>query len=433
MRHTEETSFTSNTRRQVVHAASFEVAPLRNGAYPKDHGVPPESRHFHTGQQNQAEPVGHLDRLRHTAVGVVIGQRDGVIAGLTARLEHGRHAILAVAVQRVQVRLELEQPEAARGVASLRTWLYHPEMLEAPHPDSVLRTESGREVQLKVHQCVWSGEFPGNSLAAIRECYRAHVARAEIDLAMLADRDFLVVHDLDLARATDGCGLVSELSARRAEGLHLAHAGHPTGEPVPLLSQVVDTIASEPYPTLLELDLKDHRPWPWRRVEELAALLEPVRDRITFGGGADCNLSRLHQVDSGLAMGFTISEYLDWLPPEAWTGVRNAYGYLDAHPRGSQRFGPTRDYLRERLDTILSLVPTARDIHIRLSAAIQMVRDGFTDLTELLHARGMLLDVWTLNAGTPGWRERLAAAVALGADVITTETPRELARVYSDP
>jgi hypothetical protein len=35
-------------------------------------------------------------------------------------------------------------------------------------------------------------------------------------------------------------------------------------------------------------------------------------------------------------------------------------------------------------------------------------------------------------AGSPGWRERLAAAVSMGADVITTETPRELSRVYSE-
>ena len=73
-------------------------------------------------------------------------------------------------------------------------------MVEAPHPQSVIRMQSGRVVQLKVHQCVWSGEYPGNSLQAVQECYRARVARAEIDLAILSDEDFLVVHDLALAR-----------------------------------------------------------------------------------------------------------------------------------------------------------------------------------------------------------------------------------------
>jgi glycerophosphoryl diester phosphodiesterase len=50
------------------------------------------------------------------------------------------------------------------------------------------------------------------------------------------------------------------------------------------------------------------------------------------------------------------------------------------------------------------------------------------DLADLLHAQGMLLNVWTLNADTPRWPERCAGALAAGADVITTETPRELAR-----
>ena len=40
------------------------------------------------------------------------------------------------------------------------------------HPDSVIRTASGREVQLKVHRCLWSGAYPENSLSAIAECCR---------------------------------------------------------------------------------------------------------------------------------------------------------------------------------------------------------------------------------------------------------------------
>ena len=63
---------------------------------------------------------------------------------------------------------------------------------------------------------------------------------------------------------------------------------------------------------------------------------------------------------------------------------------------------------------------------LRLTAALRMCEDGLSDLSAILHARGKLLDVWTLNAGTAGWRDRLQAAVALQADVITTETPHAL-------
>jgi glycerophosphoryl diester phosphodiesterase len=309
-------------------------------------------------------------------------------------------------------------------------------MVGGPHPESVICAPPGRAVQLKVHQCVWSGEHPGNSLPAIQECYQVHVARAEIDLALLLDEDFLIAHDLNLAKATDGQGRVDETTRSQAERLHLAHHGVATDQRAVVLSEVVAAIAREPYPTLLELDLKDWKPWPWPRVEELARLLQPIKERITFGGGADWNLRRLQHVDSSLPMGFTITENLDWVPedqrPDALPGVRGAYGYLDAHPLARERLGPTADYLRDRLGAILRLVPGAREIHIRLLAVERMLEDGLTDLPELLHAQGMLLDVWTLNAGTSDWRARLARALAARADVITTETPRELARAASE-
>jgi glycerophosphoryl diester phosphodiesterase len=57
-----------------------------------------------------------------------------------------------------------------------------------------------------------------------------------------------------------------------------------------------------------------------------------------------------------------------------------------------------------------------------------MLEDGLTDLADMLHAQGMLLDVWTLNAQSPGWRKRLHCALVARVDVITTDTPRELAR-----
>jgi glycerophosphoryl diester phosphodiesterase len=290
-------------------------------------------------------------------------------------------------------------------------------------------------VHIKVHQCVWSGELPENSVPAIQECYREHVARAEIDVAMLRDTDFLVVHDLNLAKATDGSGRVDETACHETRQLHLVtHAGATTSERPPLLSEVVDMIAAEPCPTILELDLKDWNPWPWPRVEELARMLEPVKDRITFGGVADWNLRRLLHVDPSLPMGFTITQYLDWVPesqrPDLIPGVRGAYGYLDAHPLARERHGPTVDYLRDRLTGLLRLVPGTRDVHIRLLAVERMVEDGLVELADLVHAEGMHLDVWTLNAGTPDWRARLDRALELGADVVTSGTPRELARAY---
>lgn len=307
-------------------------------------------------------------------------------------------------------------------------------MVNTPHPESVI-CWAGREVQLKVHQCLWSGEYVANSLPAILDCFRAPVARAEIDIAMLRDEDFLVVHDRELHETTDGEGRADTTTRAAAEQLHLRHVGRPTSQRVTILSEVADAIAAVPCTTILELDLKDWEPWPWPRVEELARIVEPVKDRITFGGGADWNLRRLQKVDPSLPMGYTITDELDWLPedepPDPLPGVRGAYGYLDAHPLARQRLTSTPDYLRDRLGGILRLVPDAREIHVRMVCAEHMAEDGLTDLPDLLHRRGMLLDLWTLNAGTPNWRSRLHWALESGADVITSDTPRELARAFA--
>ena len=305
-------------------------------------------------------------------------------------------------------------------------------MVGAPHPESVVRGPGGRHVQLKAHMALWSGQHLPNSLPAILECFRAHVARAEIDIAMLEDADFLVVHDLDLADSTDGRGRADQTSRRQAERLRLLDSGGVSNQRPPLLSEVVAAIAAEPFPTLLELDLKDWRPWPWPRVEELVQLVQPVKERVIFGGGADWNLRRLLRVDPTLGVGFTITDYLDWVPPgekvDPHPGVWGAYGYLDAHPLARERSGPTHDYLRDRLGGILRLVPGARETHIRLYTVERMLDDGLDDLADLVHGLGLLLDVWTLDADTPNWQARLARALQAGADVVTTNTPRQLAQ-----
>jgi glycerophosphoryl diester phosphodiesterase len=248
--------------------------------------------------------------------------------------------------------------------------------------------------------------YPANSLPAILECYAARVARAEIDIAMLADTDFLVVHDLNLAHATDGTGYSHDTTRAQARQLHLRDRAGLSGLRPALLSEVVAAVSAQAYPTLLELDLKDVMPWPWRRVEELAEMVQPVRDRVTFGGEADWNLRRLQVIDPALRLGFTIPEYGEWRS--------------------------TRDRLRTRLLALLDLVPTAREIHVNLEDALQLRADGLSNLAEVVHGRGQLLDAWTVNADTATWRERLDAALTLGVDMITTESPRELVAAALD-
>jgi hypothetical protein len=54
-----------------------------------------------------------------------------------------------------------------------------------------------------------------------------------------------------------------------------------------------------------------------------------------------------------------------------------------------------------------------------------MLADGL-DVSAVVHEAGARIDVWTLDAGTPRWHERLERALGAGVDIVTTNTPREL-------
>jgi glycerophosphoryl diester phosphodiesterase len=249
---------------------------------------------------------------------------------------------------------------------------------------------------------------------------------------MLRDADFLVVHDLNLEHSTTGTGWVRDTPRVQADQLRLLWRGGSSSQHPPLLSEVVALIAALSAPTRVELDLKVIEPLPWPRVEELARMAQPVKEHVLFNCQADWNLRRLLRVDPTLPVGFDPALYLDWVPhgTESDEGIalpRAAYGYLDRHPLAVRQLTSVADYLSDRLGGILGLVPGAREAHVRLYAFERMLDDGVAEAAELFHRQGLLLDVWTLDAGTPAWRERLARAVSAGVDIVTTNTPHALA------
>jgi glycerophosphoryl diester phosphodiesterase len=300
---------------------------------------------------------------------------------------------------------------------------------------SVIRAPDGRQVELKVRGCAWSGAIPANSLDAICECLRAPVARAEIDINMLRDGDFLVTRGSQLDSATTGSGPVRLATRREAAQLHCRWRGQVSDHRPPLLTEVVDLLRAQASPTVLELNAQDMEPWPYSRVDELARLVEPVRDRVIVCGRADWNLRRLVQVDANIRVGFNPRLYLDWLPansvpvPDELPGEVGAYGYRDRHPLARARNQPPSDYLWERVNGLMRLVPGTCEMQLRLSLFEHMQSDGLGDTAHRLRRAGLRTDLWTLDAGTADWRGRLTNAVWAGVDIITTSTPRELAGV----
>jgi glycerophosphoryl diester phosphodiesterase len=288
-----------------------------------------------------------------------------------------------------------------------------------PHPDSLLIRRGGPPVWLKVHRCVWSGRHAPNSLDAVRECHRARVARAEVDLWLLRDRDGVIDHDglIELP----GHRLVSAAEVGRDDLLAVPAAGRP-----PLLSELVELVRGERYPTVIEIDLKDEVPWTRERVDEIVGRVSPIRERVTLAGCQDETLRRLAAAEASLSVGFNPQYHLDWLPrdrAEELAGPADADGWFDR--TGGRTPG-------ERLRALRALVQTAGELHLRLEAFERLLLETDGDAAELLHDDGWAIDIWTLDAGMVGWRTRLAAAVAAGVDMITTTTAPVLAAAARD-
>jgi glycerophosphoryl diester phosphodiesterase len=203
------------------------------------------------------------------------------------------------------------------------------------------------------------------------------------------------------------------------------------GAKLPRLRDALEIVRSAPEgPTVLMLDAKGDAPWPADIVTRLLRLIEPVRERIFVGSPADWNLRRLRDADPAIALAFDPQYYLtSSAKTEKLPGRVGAYGYQDTHPLALRRTGPARDYLRERFDTLAGLVPSAREMHLRLAFFERMLGDGF-NAADFLHSVGVLVDVWIIDAGTRAWRERVARAIASGVDIVTTNTPRQIAEVF---
>jgi glycerophosphoryl diester phosphodiesterase len=155
--------------------------------------------------------------------------------------------------------------------------------------------------------------------------------------------------------------------------------------------------------------------------------VQPLKERAHFSCPADWNLRRLLAIDPTVAVSLNPHCYIDTELDDDVGLPMGAYGYRDAHPLARARLSNTADYLRDRLGGILRLVPGISEAHLRVGMFERMLDDGIVDAVEIFHRVGIKLDVWTFDAGTPEWEERLARIVGAGVDIVTTNTPRELA------
>src|SRR5258705_10428391 len=133
-----------------------------------------------------------------------------------------------------------------------------------------------------------------------------------------------------------------------------------------------------------------------------------------------------------LDIGFDIGFYLDWRDP-AWEEdprnppyQRGAYDYHDDHILAHERILPTANYLAERCEEFLCLVPTARIWYVSHYLLAHCLNDGF-NMAEWLHGHNVKLDAWTLDVDNPTALTNATLLRDAGVDLFTTNTPKAMA------
>lgn len=96
-------------------------------------------------------------------------------------------------------------------------------------------------------------DFPENSIAAIEASIQHDIDIIEIDIRQTKDGKLILMHDSTVDRTTTGTGNISKYTWEELQKLYLLHNGEPTGERIPLLEDVFQTIKGK---IMVDLDFK---------------------------------------------------------------------------------------------------------------------------------------------------------------------------------
>ena len=283
-----------------------------------------------------------------------------------------------------------------------------------------------------VHHATNRGHgLPPSSLAGLRHCLDAGAVLVEFDIRPLRDGHYALLHDARLEKQTTGRGLVSQQTELGLEGIELRVNGRPTGEPVALLGQAIDLACGYPSLCELQLDLKADAPLSEASLARLVDLVEPLRPRVRITSTADWVLRALGVLTPGLPLGFDPLAYLDVAKSGTSTFDkppyrRGAHGYRDDHPMAATAWGSAEGYLLARAETLWAQAPQGAAWYIRGAMLERALDDGY-DWIAWLHARGALVDAWTLDAAHPRDVALARRLCDLGVDRITTNDAPALA------
>jgi glycerophosphoryl diester phosphodiesterase len=255
----------------------------------------------------------------------------------------------------------------------------------------------------------------------------------EFDVGLTRDEKFVLIHDSTLERETNGKGPLHQVTEAQFKSLRLRDSDEPTAT----LTEVIGVLREVDRRLKVQVDLKELEPISHEVASLLLRAMAPMRENphisVVVGCMGDWNLRLLRRLDSALAVGLDFAYYLD-APVDGLVRLPhriNAYGYLDDHPLGYRRLLSPREYLEDRMDVLVDLVPGASEFYVRKEFLLQALADGVNPI-RFIHERkpGALVDVWTLYAHEPDVERVLFTALEAGADQISSPASAQLAQVY---
>ena len=241
---------------------------------------------------------------------------------------------------------------------------------------------------------------PENTLEAFRIAVEAGAGGLELDVHMTRDGHVVVIHDPTVERTTSGKGAISEMTIDELRALDAGYGFSPDGgrtRPyrgrgvrVPTLEEVLEEFPG----VAVNIDIKAAYPG----VE--AAVLQVLRETDAWG--------RALVVSTPYA---TVKRFR-----------KISGGYIST---GASRWEIGVFYFLSRLRMERLLSPSYDALQVPLRhRGIPLVTPRFV---RAAHARGVRVDVWTINRA-----DEMRRLIALGVDVIMTDRPGTLAEVLRE-
>ena len=245
-----------------------------------------------------------------------------------------------------------------------------------------------------------SAVAPENTMEAFRTAVEAGAGGLELDVHLTRDGHVVVIHDATVDRTTSGAGAVSEMSVEELRRLDAGHTFSPDGGPtrpyqgrgvrVSTLEEVL-----EGFPDVaVNIDLKDGSPG----IE--AAVLGVLREtnaweRVLVVSTRRATVRRFRKISGGHVSS------------------------------GASRWEIGVFFLlsRLRLERLVSPDYDALQVPLR-HRGLPLVTPRFI---RAAHARGLRVDVWTINQA-----DEMRRLLDLGVDVIMTDRPGTLAGVLRE-